>query len=1056
VRRRDERYAWLPRISVGRPVTVLMLLCALIVLGTVALFRLPIQLFPSGYDPPFVYVRVPYPAANPTEVEQKIVLPLEDALLTVRGIQEMNCRASGDSGSCWVEFGPSVNMEEAYNEVVDRVERLEATVWPDEVERVRLGRFNPGGDAPLKVGVTLSHTLEDPYWVLQNKVVRRLERMPGVAQVDLEGVDEKQIFVEPDREALQAHRVSVRDLSRMLRDANFAIASGDVRDGSKKLLVRSVARFRSLEEIERLPVRADGLTLGEVARIRYDLPPAERRSRLDGSPAAVLEIFKESEANTIEVTSAAREELARIFEDEPLLSRGGGGFRVLFDQGEVVQDSIRQLRDSGLIGGLFAVSILYLFLRRLRVTLLITLAIPASLLATLVVMYFLGESINVITLMGLIICTGMLVDNAVVVVENIDRYRHTGLSTRKAALVGASEISLALTLATVTTIIVFLPMAVMGGAGMVQFLFLKLSIPVVFAILSSLVIALLFIPLSASVLLRSEAQRDEMRPHIFARAADAVYRRLLDPLHRFYLVCLGASLKHRGPVLVLVLAIMAVSIYPFMNVEKSINSRGQHGGRHIRFFFQLPNSYGLKEADEWFRRIETIFDAERETYDIKHLHTRFWHNRGMIFVILEGVEKSDLSVDDVSAGLRDLVPVAPGIQTYVNWQRGSGSDPSVTVSLYGEDTATLAELAEEAERRLRVIPGLVSVEPELENALEEVRIRVSREQAQRYGVPAEAITGTVVTALRGQRVPRFRKGEKEIEIRVQFPEEDRQGIGKLAGLEMSSTSGRRIPLEALADLSIARGYGDINRRDRRTTFNIKLNTTWESMAALRASVTGVMDGLELPRGYSWDFGSQFRWQRQDSGDVFMALIVAIVFIYFIMGFLFESVILPLAVMPSIVLSWVGAGWLLWITDSKLDMMAAIGLVLLAGVVVNNGIVLVDLINRLRKSGQPRTQAILQAGRLRFRPILMTALTTIMGMLPLAFGTANFVGLPYAGLGKTFVGGLLSSTTLTLIFVPLVYTILDDAGEALRVLVVGRRRHTAIDPFHDPTPGIDLS
>jgi HAE1 family hydrophobic/amphiphilic exporter-1 len=591
---------------------------------------------------------------------------------------------------------------------------------------------------------------------------------------------------------------------------------------------------------------------------------------------------------------------------------------------------------------------------------------------------------------------------------------------------------------------------------MVRFLFVKLSIPVVFAILSSLVIALLFIPLSASVLLRAEAQREQTRPNVFARAADAVYHRVLDPLHRFYLFCLGGALKHRGPALVLVLAAMAASVYPFMNLEMSINSRGQHGGRHIRFFFQLPNSYGLDEADAWFRKIETIFDAERETYDIKHIHTRFWNNRGMVFVILQDAGKSDLSVDDVSAGLRRLVPDAPGIQTYVNWQRGSGSDPSVTVSLYGEDTATLAELAEEAERRLRTIPGLVSVEPELENALEEVRIRVSREQAQRYGVPSEAITGTVVTALRGQRVPRFHQGEKEIEIRVQFPEEDRNGLGKLAALEMGSTSGRRVPLEAVADLSIARGYGDISRKDRRTSLNIKLNTTWESMTALRASVTEVMEGLELPRGYSWDFGSQLRWEQQDSGDVFMALVVAIVFIYFIMGFLFESVILPLAVLPSIFLSWIGAGWLLWITDSKLDMMAAIGLVLLAGVVVNNGIILVDLINRLRKGGQPRSQAILLAGRLRFRPILMTALTTIMGMLPLAFGSANFVGMPYAGLGKTFVGGLLSSTTLTLIFVPLVYTILDDAGEALRVLVLGRRRTVAIDPVYDPAPETDLS
>ena len=366
--------------------------------------------------------------------------------------------------------------------------------------------------------------------------------------------------------------------------------------------------------------------------------------------------------------------------------------------------------------------------------------------------------------------------------------------------------------------------------------------------------------------------------------------------------------------------------------------------------------------------------------------------------------------------------------------------------MYGEDTATLAELADEAERRLRALPGLISVEPDLENALEEVRVRVDREQALRYGVTPEAISGTVSTALRGQSVPRFRKGEKEIEIRVQFPETDRQGLGQLANLDMPASSGRRIPLEAVADLSISRGYGDISRRDRRTVLSIKLNTTWQGLRDLRAQVTEVMNGMQLPHGYSWDFGSQWRWEQQDSGDLGLAFLLAIVFIYLIMGFLFESISLPLAVLPSIVLSWIGVAWLLWLTNSKLDMMAAIGLVLLAGVVVNNGIVLVDLINRLRRAGMPRTDAILEAGRLRFRPILMTATTTIMGMLPMALGSASFVGMPYSGLGKTFIGGLLSSTTLTLLVVPLFYTILDDIGDSLSVLVRGKKKE---EPAPEP-------
>jgi HAE1 family hydrophobic/amphiphilic exporter-1 len=479
--------------------------------------------------------------------------------------------------------------------------------------------------------------------------------------------------------------------------------------------------------------------------------------------------------------------------------------------------------------------------------------------------------------------------------------------------------------------------------------------------------------------------------------------------------------------------------WPFQNVETQIQGRHQRGGSQARFWFSLPNSYGIEQADNWFRSIETLFDKHREEFAIRHIQTRFWHNRGRVSVLMESTEKTDVTVEKAVAGLQKLVPEAPGVQMYVNWQRGTGSDASLNVSVYGEDTPTLVDIAEEAERRLRRLPGLLSVEPDLENALEELRIKVDRERALRYGVQPEVISGTVSSALRGQRLPRYRKDEKEIEIVVQYPEEDRQGIGKLASLQLRSDSGVRIPLDAVSDISITRGFGEIRRTDRSTVINIQLNTTWDSMRELREQVTAVMDGMELPRNYTWDFGRARRWEQQDNSNMLFGLLLSMVFIYLIMGFLFESALLPLSVMPSIVLSWIGVFWMLWASGLKLDMMAAIGLILLAGVVVNNGIVLVDLINRLRREGMARTEAILEAGRLRFRPILMTALTTIMGMVPMAFGKANFVGMPYAGLGQTFVGGLLSSATLTLLVVPLFYTLLDDVSESLSVLVRGRSR-----------------
>lgn len=1034
----EEKGALLPRLSLQRPVTVFVIACAILLVGVVALARLPIQLMPSGFDPAFLMVMVPYPGGNPTETEQTILLPLEDALYTVGNLKSVRCRAMPDGVRCWVEFQNSVDIEEIYNEVADRVERLRATTWPDDIERVHLRRFNPESRPILNVAVTLPEDLEDPYWVAWHRIAQPLERVAGVAQVDLEGLREKEIFIEPDRDAMQSHGLSMRDLRMSLDRANFALASGDVRDGGRKLLVRSVARFTSLEQIRRLPIRADGLRLQQVAAVRYDHPKRDRVSRLDGREAVIFEIFKESEANTVAVTTAVRDATRELFEEDRALA--GGSYEFLFDQGEVILGSMQQLRNTGLLGGMFAVIVLYVFLRRFRVTLLVTLAIPASLLGCLVIMYFTGSSINVISMLGMLICTGMLVDNAVVVVENIDRFRRAGEPVRKAALVGSSEIALALTMATTTTIAVFLPIVLLSEEGMMRFMLTNLSLPVVFALLTSLIVALFFVPVAAAWLLRdaNAIARKPRRRLSLERVTELFYGLIFERLHRLYMATLRWSLDHRAISIVVVLATLAVTWYPFTQVEWDMRDQHQGGGRTARFWFNLPNSYSIDEADQWFRQVESAFESRREEAGIRHLQTRFWNNRGMVRAILEDVDKSDVSVDEAIRILQAAAPQAPGVKMYVNWQRGSGEDASLNVTLYGEDTQTLAELSEEAERRLRSLPELISAEPDLEAAQEEVLIRVDRERALRYGVPTEAVSGTVAAALRGQRLPRFRTGEKEIEIRFQFPEEDRQGIGKLGALQLRAAGGKRIPLEAIADVSVDRGYGDIQRQDRRTSLSIKLNTTYEDIGKLRGQVTEVMNGMNLPQGYSWDFGSSFRWERENQGNMMLGLLLSFVFIYLIMGFLFESFLLPLSVMPSIALSWIGVYWLLWITDTSIDMMGGIGLILLAGVVVNNGIVLVDLINRLRMAGYSRLDATLEAGKQRFRPILMTATTTIMGMLPLAFSNATFVGMPYESLGKVFVGGLLSSTTLTLVIVPLFYNLLDDARGLLQLLFTGLR------------------
>ena len=1038
--------AFLPSLSVKRPVSVLMIFLALLVTGIISYTMIPVELFPEGFSPPFLGIRVTYRSSNPKENEDQVARPAEELFRTVRGIKEINSFSRADGCWFWLEFNQDTDMDLAYSQVSDRIERARLE-WPEDLRYVRFHRFSDSDDPVFWFGIKLDSTLADPYYLVENKIKRRLERVSGVAKVEAWGTYEKIIQIEIDADRAKAYRINTYQLiSDLMRD-NFSLSSGHVYEGEKKFYLRSLGQFKTLEDIKNLPISNTGLKLKDVARVTYDIPERRWRQRIDRQPSSMVAVYKESTANTIEVANRLNAEIEEIKVDKTF---AGMEFSILFDQAEIIMDTVRDLKITGLWGGMFAFCVLFFFLRRIWMTSIITLAIPLSLLISLTVLYFIGWSLNIMIMMGLMISVGLVIDNSIVVVENIHVRKLAGEKPVPAAIGGASEVAVAVTLATLTTVVVFLPLILIGDNVGFRFYMMRIGFPVIFALLASLGVSLLFIPLIAK---HSISTKDIAEPRIIERGKDFVQK------------ILRWTLTHRlDASIIAVLVLLSLSI-PMSKIPKTDDASGNINDFRLRF--DVPASYTLEKSEKLYTMVEELLFSKEEEYDIRTISTRFSANWGQIRVFLHSREQSwwrdvydkiayglglkqkiRMTREEVIEDIKKRFPEVPGVQLFTSWHRTSTSDNAVEITLSGYDTSTLLELADDVKRILRQIPSINSVDVDLEEGKDEIRIILNQELVRRAGLSPSQVAYTVSYALRGYELPKIRDEEKEITVKTQYLKEDRETLEQLKSMRFTAAGGEEIPLSAIADFQVVKGLGDIHRRDGKTSVSVKATTTKDNLEQLSRDIDRAMSGFNMPRGYGWSKGSRFMNLEESSEAQNFAIILAITFVFLLMGVLFESFILPLSVIMNIPFSFFGAYWLLFITKTTFDLMAGIGLIILIGVVVNNAIVLIDLVNRLRAAGMERKEALLEASRRRFRPIIMTALTTIFGLLPMAAGNSSLIGIPYAPLGRVIIGGIATSTIFTLVFVPLFYTFFDDLREFWkRVLtgLIGRKSAAAVEP-----------
>ncbi|MCB9663811.1 MAG: efflux RND transporter permease subunit [Alphaproteobacteria bacterium] len=1000
---------WLPTLALDRPVTVLVAFLALCVLGALATWRIPLQMMPSGFEPRFLWIRVAYPNASPAETDELVVRPIQEQLSTVGGLEQLKSRAGSDYASFEVRFHPSVSMSDGYNDVVDRIERAMPDL-PEQVERYWVFKFNPSDQPVMWVGLTWPDELEDPYHVIDKVVRPRLERVSGVASLDLWGVNTRRIFVDYDRQAMLAHGVDLGSVQRSLQGDNFQLGAGRLEEQGQVRTLRSLARLDSVEMLERYPLRADGLVLDDIADVSFRGVRDADINRIDGRDAGALAIRKESSANTVEVTRAL---LATIADLEADPRAQGVRFVVFFDQGDLIAGSVATLRDAALGGGLLAIGVLWLFLREWRMTLLIGASIPFSLLMTVVVLYANGETMNLVAMMGLMLAVGMVVDNAIVVVEAIYRRRSDGEEVRAAAIGGAGEVGLAIVASTATSMVVFLPVMLMTPDADASFFLGVIGRPVIFALGASLVVALVFAPLATRYLRGGEVRPDPS----WLVALEARYLRLLD-----------LTLRRPADAVMAVLAMLMLTTVAVRGV--SCVPGGEGGLNDFTVRFTVPRDATPLEREAIASRFEAYVEEHKEAWGVRvyRVELRGSSSRGRLYVYVdtEGPMTRDEVMKEARKGLPDDIP---GVSASIGWEGGGDDDRKLTLSVYGEDVDVLRRLGDEAVRRLRGVEGVLGAELELDDdGLDELQLVPKPEGLRRYGLDPATVARTVAFALRGSVLTPLRLGEAEVDVETRLSVEDRSSLDEVLDFPLfSPTTASLVPLRAVTDVRRDTGPGMIWRTDRRTSLDLTVDLAQgvekeEAAPRLEAALAD----MAVPRGYAFEADA---WQADRSEELtalVFALGMSVVFVFLLMGVLFESWILPLAVITTIPMALVGAWWGLYLTGTNMDTMAGVGLVVLVGVVVNNGIVLVDRITQLRSEGLERGEALRQACSRRLRPILMTAVTTIVGLIPMAMGSSDFAGIPYAPMGRCVIGGLTAATALTLLFVPFLYVQLDDA------------------------------
>lgn len=1012
---------------VKRPVTIVMMMLIVLVLGGISLSRLTVDLIPQ-IKFPNVSIVTTYSGVAPEEIEKSLTRPLESAVRNVPGIKNVTSSSVDGASVITAEFPWGTNLDEASAAIRDRIGMIKKYL-PDGIDEPLVLKIDLSQIPVLFVSLSGPQNLSDLKRLADDVIVPKLERVDGVASVTVSGGRDREVQVYVDKAQLLNSGLTLDQVIARIRLENLNMSAGTLTGVEQEYAVRGVGEFENLDDLRNLVVgvkNGASVYLRDIARVEDAMADEMSVSRINSQRGLTIIMTKTTDANTVQVAQRLLKAIPAINRELP----DGARITVVFNMSEMISDSINSLKRSALEGALLAVIIIFLFLLSFRPTVIVSLSIPLSLLLAFVGMYFTKMTINIMTLGGLVIALGRLVDDSIVVMENIFRHLRQGKTSFQAAIDGAGEVSTAVISSTLVTVVVFLP--IVFATGIAGQLFTAFGATVFFSLIASLFVAFTVVPMFSSQIYRVGRTMGEEKDRGVYPAIREFYGRVLSWALRHKEIVLGGA----GVLLVFTAALfgrLGMEFMPTTNV-------GMYS-----LTVSLPRGSSLPATSALMERLEARFLALPDVDNVTSIigttsnaaqMTQSGGLRGSSdaqFMVRMSRTKKRVTTDkQVNQIIKEEAALNPNVQ-YVNMAMASrmfGSTRPVEIKIFGDDLATLKTLADGIKRQISVLPGLKDITTSVEQGMPELAFTFKRERIARYGLSAAQISSTVATELKGQVASIYREAGREINIRVRLQPSDRQDLKDIKDLPIATMAGFSVPLRDVADVGYAEGPSMIQRENAKRVVTVTADIAKGSLGGVTKSVERILKRYPMPQGYFYDFGGEFKDMRETFTSLLFVLLLALLLIYMILASLYESLIHPLTIMVSIPFAFTGAIVALFITGTTLSTTSFIGLIMLVGIVSTNAIVLIDFVLKNRERGMARHEALVDAGKVRLRPILMTAIATLFAMLPLAMGGSQGINMQKP-MGIAVVGGLFTSTFLTLVIVPCLYEIFDEIGVRFR-------------------------
>lgn len=1014
----------LAKISIKRPVTTVMVILMVFLAGMVAYNNLQLAYMPST-DMPMAVIRTSYSGAGPEEMEELVTKPIEETMATLTGVDSITSTSSVGSSMVMLEFTDGTDLEEKTNDMRDKLDQVKGRL-PDGADEPSIMKMDMNSDS-IMVGVTSSvYDAESLYNFLDQNVLSRLERVEGVASVSMMGGIQKEIQITVSPDKMKGYGITTSAIRNALSSENTNLPAGEILQGDTDLQLRAIGEFESLEEISNLPITTSNgniIHLNDVATVQEAEKEREQLALMNGSEGVMFSLTKQSDGNIVTVTDNLNQTIAQLSAEYPELR-----FQMMTTTADYIKTSIDNVVETAFQSAVIAIFVLLIFLRDPKTSLIIGISIPTSIMATFGLMYLNGMSMNTISMGGIVIGIGMLVDNSVVVLENIFTYWKKGYGPKEAAERGTNEVAMAVTASTLTTVAVFGPLIFVSG--MIGTMLKELAFTICFALVASLVVSLTFVPMACSRLLSSEMKRIGRKKNIFTYIG-GVWLYGLESLDRFYKRALKLALSHRLITVALVVAcfIGSLGIIPMMGMD--LMSQTDEGSMSISI--SMPNGTVYDKTEDMLFR---VLDAIGEIPEQESMYAMV-RGSGSASININLCDKEERSrstddiVNEVKGKLKEIAGAEINVSASAMAMGSMGGGSNLSLKITGEETDTLREISDDLIALLNEIPGAEDLESSMDDATPEGNIKLNRAKAAKYGISTTEIANTISAAVQGSTASTYKVDGTEIDIVIKYDDDRVKYISDLKNLTITTATGATIPITEVASIDMGESAVSINRENQQRYITISGSFNGYDTSQVQQLVQEKLNSYVFPNNYTYEFGGTMQMMNESFSNLAVVLAVAVLLVYMIMASQFESVIYPFIVMFSMPLAITGGILGLFVTGQSITVTAFMGFIMLVGMVVNNAIVLVDYTNQIMgRGGCTCNEALLEAGPSRLRPILMTALTTIIGLMPMAIAVSSGMETQQP-LGIAVIFGLAISTVVTLVFIPVLYSLVNSGKDRVK-------------------------